>query len=1385
MSSFEEFYRDREADFQHRGGTGSDGELSREIVRKLLQDEVVRDIFRGPMPYFEDLKSSGQDFVDSIEGIVRIKYGPGALHYRRATLLLSDIYDQSLTQLATLNGVVKLVSAFVDRVPSERAWSELEETLLAECSETKNYELILQGISGVFTSIEKTRTAGLTKILALTEQSRRILDGPDVAPAFVPDISIVLAGMAGSQRRFRGIKSIKSLYQGISEGIDHRVITRALSYGLEGGESPKLLVRALGCAKSYLTLKSPVTFALNIALEDQYRNNGSIASLVESFHKILDDSKPREIDSKMAVYCEFLQELRNQRIRVDGIGLEQLDRYEEDSSAPYAAEFAVNMRMLDDCLEQVHDHLRDIGLGDANLLREMTLLLQRDASREAIEAFGEYVQATCEGDTDLRRSWDSFSAIVESRFMTPERWKALCEMISHQRLPLRRDGTELLQTVANVVNRSDPEQSWTRFHDAMARYRDNLSDLRYITPEFVEYYASSTQAIRSGELQRVLQLAEVIYASDANRPIVFRELMSSLLEKEGLTDIFMKAYGSDDLLGIARPKACRAYWDFQALSQAGLEDVVSQMIAYQISEGYPALESIRTVHEVCDKLGVLNQGGAEDNRDLLEYRKLLQVLQRRSLPLEGLTHSIVEFCHDKMEDDSAMKKVEEHLQRAHQLFIRNSGEPYTQLIRTLARYGFQSAGLQVVELLMDEEAGVRISPGRLADKFREPTALGRRGWLSVGRYIELYRDQGLPISALIDWAVAFDRELNSAFLESSIDWELAEELLVDLRDGGFPPYLVTVDFARAYQKASDEVKPLLLVSLRTLTEFSQSLAAQNDEKLLSNLKDSLRELASRDFGLLDNPAMVYKLRLVLLRGDVQNLSGYNTVLRELKMHALTDIMRSSPSKARRNWARVLIGKEFNMGGPPFMEEDPTKQLAYSETMEVVDRAFRESKGFGSVAIDSRGAPRSELLEPAAPFLVRFAMDCMQEVHVVNSSSNAEFPGKGIFMSKLKVGDVFTPDSEWRENGKISPYWRWEQSGGLFSSKYFYHCRVANLANTGFLMMRGLKIVVPPFDRDHLVDGQHYSYLVYNRHFYPGPQTAIGVPTQLIEGELEPALIPASDFVGFSPRYRDSQQIDFTFAGLQAKAKQRGLPLLDLTYGSVIGGGLCNAFPPFSAPYYSWELDAMRAWGWKDSWGHVHKAFLMRYPDDESRLEAFQYLHGEVYNWARLCQDYLTAWQFALSFYKMGTTLAAKDDVRQSQMQAEEQEEGQDQDVVFGDERQMLVHEYRYRMLEEAYRWFRGGREQGWSMNKMPVLHFAYTIDPNSIPSKEKRKFELDTATMVLKIGSEEIQLPQDGDGRGEQEREIWRDFVVPFFENKSTGWEPRFLLRNGAFSLYE
>jgi hypothetical protein len=169
------------------------------------------------------------------------------------------------------------------------------------------------------------------------------------------------------------------------------------------------------------------------------------------------------------------------------------------------------------------------------------------------------------------------------------------------------------------------------------------------------------------------------------------------------------------------------------------------------------------------------------------------------------------------------------------------------------------------------------------------------------------------------------------------------------------------------------------------------------------------------------------------------------------------------------------------------------------------------------------------------------------------------------------------------------------------------------------------------------------------------------------------------------------------------------------------------------------------------------------------------------------QDYLSAFRFGLSFYKMGTTLVKDTDFRdvpqESEEQDAEQEQEREQDATEQQERR--VHEYRYRMLQESYRWHHGGREQRWHFEQFPELHFALVLDPNSLPPQAQRKFHLDVATMVLKTNEGTFQLPKDSDGTGDEERAIWAERVVPHFERDSTGWEPRFLMRNGAFSIYE
>jgi len=146
---------------------------------------------------------------------------------------------------------------------------------------------------------------------------------------------------------------------------------------------------------------------------------------------------------------------------------------------------------------------------------------------------------------------------------------------------------------------------------------------------------------------------------------------------------------------------------------------------------------------------------------------------------------------------------------------------------------------------------------------------------------------------------------------------------------------------------------------------------------------------------------------------------------------------------------------------------------------------------------------------------------------------------------------------------------------------------------------------------------------------------------------------------------------------------------------------------------------------------------------------------------------------------MGTTLIKASDVR-----GDSNEPG-DADFSGSQFDEARVHEYRFRMLEETYRWHWGAKEQRWRHELFPELHYAWVLDPNSLPPQSQRRFHIDLATMVLKTKNGSFQLPKDGDGSGDEEREIWTEEVVPHFETNSVGWEPRFLMRNGAFTIHE
>lgn len=1352
----------------------------REQLVRMVQEEVIERVFGTPIKeHYIDKAHEEPRFREALGKLIFCQFTTSEQTYYRALNVLRALAKSPLQELRTVTQVARVLDTFLRATPSEELWDKLEDVFLCQSCNSSRIDSVLQGVAEVFLQTNPSNAGSTKKSLKLCEKATAILTTADLSDGHILEVATVLGGMGAQRHHFRGIQGVTRLYEQLPDGFDSSIVTYALRFGISSGDSIRSIIKGISRIVPTLSDEKSLCHALREALEDQANSHGSIVSLLHSFARTVCEVPNVTQERQCSTYRAFLSDVRNLHIRVDGVEPHHLSEYVRGDRASYANAYAMHIVQLDNVTEQLLESGRLKGGNKNQLVREMSSQLQSIVSPEMLQVFGEYVQGVCNGYVDVDRGWKALSKIAENRAVTPSHWASIREVLSHQHWPLRRDMTEVLEIAKDILTGSDFEIEWQNYINTVNLYRDYTADIRCITPEIVEYYHEREQNTHSEELLQSMEVANRIYLSDSRRDLVFRDLMDSLRTRDGATGLFLKAYASDDFLGAIRRKSARVYWTVQDLVNVDLSNDLAEIVDHQVSRGFVALEAICGLENVYKSLEEKYGTEKEKKRAWAEYRAMRRLLQVHDAPLEGFTYAVYEFYRQNWDEKTAVARLKSHLLRAHRLFRNHSSESHTLFIRSLCQQKPDTAGLQVLELLTDKDTIGGVPSARLAEKMSASNAFASKGWLSIGRYVEMYRANKVPLEPLVDWGIALDKQFGSHQQGKDHLWSVAEEILVELREAELYPYLLSSDFVASYDSATDEIKPLLCICLKTMTEFSARVVARSEEHVLSILRDSLTELSQKNFGLTDNPAMVYKLRLMLLKGGITSIDQYRLMLRELKMHALTDIMRSSPDAARREWARRLIGVEFNMGGPPYVEGDPMKKMVFNETMEVVDRAIREGKGFGAVAIDTRGAPKAEDIEPAAPFLMRFALDCAEDVRIVNSSNNNLFPGKGFYMGRMKVDRIFTPDDGWEQEGKSSPFWRWEEQGGLFSSKYFYHCKVNKLPETGFLMMRGLKVVIPPRDVEHLVDGQHYSYVVYNRHFYPGPHVAIGVSTDMLQSLLQRSLIPADDFVGFSPKHLDASTLDLSYSGLLDASNRCGKSIMDLTYGSVIGTGLCNVFPPLSYPYYAWEMDAVRAHGWRDSWGHVHKAFLIRYEGDEDRLGVFRELHGEVYNWARLCQDYLAAWQFALSFYKMGTTLAHKDDTRQNESQTGEQE------FEFSASEATSVHAYRYRMLEEAYRWFKGGREQGWSLSKMPILHFAYTIDPNSIPTENRRKFELDTATMVLRVGNDEIQLPHDGSGFGEREREIWRTYVVPFFEQGSTGWEPRFLLRDGAFSLYE
>jgi len=1340
--------------------------------------------------------------------------------YDRGLNVLQEVAQERAVSPHTIVLAASMLNRLYPLSPNAEQIERIERMVLSVAPERASREEILieNARLSFLCSGGRLNSMACEPYLRLLERGIDILNQSELSHPGRLGLIEVMGKLAETRGSFRGVTALRSAFESVVSQGEIELLTTILGAGVAVGDTPKGLVQNALEVLPKIASDSAAKNVLTAALADQTQNGGSVREFLEAYARIHASwDAPAERRRGMQNYLALVDILRPHQASLHLVTRSHIDQFVRADKSDYADALGAHVRSVEELI-RIADDTQKFERADLRAIQSIVAVYPNPTMTEAIRLVLENVGRRVDSPHDVVAN---LCALATQPEVSSSQWADFKDMLVRQ-VPKGRAFDGLIAAVRDVTRHAEDAQQgetlWRSFVVISESLGEEVPDLALITHEVLESSLKDPSEKHYRYLTALLNCADVVAEHFNGDCKSAAELVKRLLRRDGLAECLVKAVTHHRKLDLDDGSLYEEYPSLdRALPPLGVS-LLHQVVNYQIFHGYPLGEVFRNFSELA------NAASHSESPDEVwrAAQASIERLGARQAPLDFFGVALSRELTNAPSDGIALDRAEETLRLLHDLSPqRRPAEPgisprrsspeedrkTLQLLAAAADGGVRSVAARVLTMLSKSEnvAHERLSCSDVAQVCNTPEQISEQAWIAIGKSIESYRERGYGLERLCKSVFDLDLEIVGDDALRKELWRSIAELMFALREApvakgevGLPYDLLSAQFVERYMNSGEEPQALLVHFLSGMTQFSERLRAvatdlgshRGAQEHAEVLRKTLNDITHQGFGLTDNPAMVHKLKLILAEGKVDSLQEFYDSLRELKMHALTDIMRNASDPSRKKWASDLMAREFNMGGPPYVQGTEEAKRHFNETMQVVDRAFRDSKGFGGKALDTRGLPRSKRFDPVPPMLVRFGLDSGKTTYIVNSSDNSHFPGKGFYIAGIDAEKVFAADARWRERGKQSPHWRWLENGGLFGSSYFHHFDMAGFSRCGFLELRGLEVVVPPSERRCVLDGVPYSYLVYNRHFAPHPQVALGVPTIVINELLGNSLIDSNDFRGFEPSRSDVSKADFSYRGLLEACRRRKLNLLDLTYGSVIGGGLCNAFLPKSLPHYEWQRTAGAATGWTDSWGHIHKSFRLGQHSSMGRTldEQLNYareLHYDVMNVIRPLQDYLSAFRFALSFYKMGSTLVRDSDFREVDEDQQEDAQDEQQEDNSNEPQERRVHEYRYRMLQECYRWFHGGREQGWNFEQFPELHFAWVLDPNSLPPQSQRRFHIDLATMALKTQDGTFQLPTDGDGTGEEERALWAEHVVPHFENNSTGWEPRFLMRHGAFSIYE
>ena len=424
--------------------------------------------------------------------------------------------------------------------------------------------------------------------------------------------------------------------------------------------------------------------------------------------------------------------------------------------------------------------------------------------------------------------------------------------------------------------------------------------------------------------------------------------------------------------------------------------------------------------------------------------------------------------------------------------------------------------------------------------------------------------------------------------------------------------------------------------------------------------------------------------------------------------------------------------------------NPQAEKAFSETASVIKRAYDIHHGFSSLTFETKRPPSKEL-----SLLGRFGSDIAKSVNYINARDITGYPGRGFVISEIMPEKIFVKSDSLDPYEEYKNAWPWAKE--VFD----------DFSKTKFIFTRGFVAISCTGNEYELKDKENkktnYSYVVFNDHHHNyGNNVAFLVPTEVLEKKLAETLIPVGHYSGPSTKHKDVNEVGLKPQDLIDAANSISSNVLNVGWGSNIGGGLCNSYPPESEPYHKWERKLK--YDTQDSYKHVHKSHLTgTYEEEitkklEKKLIPLRKAHDSVYALTNRYQNLFDLFRLSLSMWHKGLTLG--EEINTFDETINELEE-----LEFAEVEDSYLNVNSLRMLVEAYKWNEARKNGNNNINDFPVLAVVDALDYSSKPDSP---VYLDTFDMTLiKKDGEKIQLPLDSSGTGIDETFIWFNQVMP------------------------